>query len=540
MLDDANNRTAIARLLVDFWCGRRPEETLRLQACWQLADKVLDSLPARQANDVCRMPERHQEIIAAALDRLIQDDLIARSLVGTLAQGTRAPSPTLGAAGPHIIVHGDHNQVTLGQQTGSVSQVMYISGERTAQSQASPAAQSGGQAPRITLQLTQRSATHMEVRAIETPTMGEARIDIPLPYTDDELVAVLKALSFYRVDDVKRLTPPQSATLERLGLLSGPGFDRRRLLRTVGQRLYDSLFAGKIGEAFRAALSQPRPRGMAVDLQLCFDADMVTLARYPWETLHDEGRHLVQGALVVLTRYLTYPQAVPTFTLTHPLRVLYVAPRPRALPYLPADEDLQHMRTALGDFERLGQIQISQLSPPTFRALLTYLSEHPTDILHFDGHGTFARQCPYCRTRNYSHITVCATCSTSIADIPPEGFLAFEDEKREADWIDSAMLGGVLTNRALQLALVLACSSGSVRGETVFTGVGPALIGAGVPAVLAAQADIESSSATLFTQGFYRRLVLGADIPTAVNAGRDLLLTEQTWHLPALYIRSRR
>ncbi|NNJ09910.1 CHAT domain-containing protein [Chloroflexales bacterium ZM16-3] len=535
MLDDDNTRTSITRLLVDFWCDRKPEQTLLLQACWQLADKVLDSLPARQANDVCRMPERHQEIIAAALDRLIQDDLIARSLVGTLAQGTRAPS-----SGPHITVHGDHNQVTLRQQTGSVSQVMYISGERTAQSQASPAAQSGGQAPRITLQLTQRSASHMEVRAIETPTMGEARIDTPLPYTDDELVAVLKALSFYRSDDVKRLTPPQSATLERLGLLSAPGFDRRRLLRMVGQRLYDTLFAGRIGEAFRATLSLPRPRGTAIHLQLCFDTDTVTLARYPWETLYNDGRHLVQGALVALTRYITYPQAIPAFALTQPPHVLYLAPRPPALPYLPADEDLQHMRTALGDLERLGQIQISQLSPPTFRALLTYLSEHPIDILHFDGHGSFARQCPHCRTRNHPHITVCATCHTSLTIIPPEGFLAFEDEKREADWIDSSMLGGVLTNRSLQLALVLACSSGIVRGETVFTGVGPALIGAGVPAVIAAQADIESSSATLFTQGFYRRLVLGADIPTAVNAGRDLLLTEQTWHLPTLYIRSRR
>lgn len=524
-------------MLVDFWRNQKPEDPLTLNACWQLADRVLANLAPDHAKRVQRSPRHHRDTIATELNRLVEHDPIALSLVNSLVHGF-APTES-GAFGRRssITVHGDHNQIAWGSGTGVVNQVMHISSGSATQP-TTLEVRSELEAPLVKVQLTQRSSTLMEVRLLEASAMGEARLELKLPYTDNDLVAVLKAIAMDQLN-TRAFTTPQLEALERLGLRREPPLDRRRLLRAVGRTLYESVFVGVIGEALRATQNRPRPSGTAVHLQLCFDADTVTLARYPWELLHDDSHHLVQGGLVELTRYVAYPKSVPTFSLTHPLHVLYVAPRPRSLPYLPADDDLTHMRTALGDLERAGQIQIERLAPPTLRTLVTYLTDRIVDVLHFDGHGTFARECPHCHARNYPHLTICAECQSNIADIEPEGFLGFENDQGEVEWVDSSTLGSLLSNRSLQIAVMLACSSGMVRGDTLFTGIGPALINAGVPAVIASQADIESTSATIFTQGFYRTLAQGAAIPTAVNAGRALLLSERTWYLPALYVRSR-
>jgi CHAT domain-containing protein len=180
------------------------------------------------------------------------------------------------------------------------------------------------------------------------------------------------------------------------------------------------------------------------------------------------------------------------------------------------------------------------LLQPTYERLLDYLETNIVHIVHFDGHGVFARQCPQCGAMNYPHQTTCATCNQAISYIAPQGYLAFENTNRQVHWVSSESFSTLLYNRQLRLIVLSACWSGSVGGETVFGGLAPSLIQAGVPAVVATQLPISVDAARKFMQGFYRALVRFETIPAAMNAGRIRIFERtQEWFIPTLYLRSR-
>jgi NAD-dependent SIR2 family protein deacetylase len=389
------------------------------------------------------------------------------------------------------------------------------------------------------LQIARLINLEFEVRALETP-MGEPRANGRLPYTEEELVVVLKALQMSKYEK-DRFTPTQRDMLKRLELLLNPRFVSG-LPKRVGQALYQALMVGEVNTAFQMALNQARTTDDTVALQLRFDEDAVQLARYPWELLYHR-RALLPSRAVELTRYISYPEAVTALPVTLPLQLLYIQARPANLSKLP-DEEQTTVRQALNKLEDEGIFKMEVLLQPTYDALLDYLETKSVHILHFDGHGVFARQCPECGAMNYPHRIHCQArqngevCDQEIADIEPQGYLAFETETGHVDWISSEILGNLLYNRSLRLAVLSACRSSEVGGETLFGGIAPALIQTGVPAVVSTQLPISVDVAVKFMQGFYRALSRFESVPAAVNAGRLRVMQTREWFIPALYLRS--
>lgn len=373
----------------------------------------------------------------------------------------------------------------------------------------------------------------LQINVIESPH-GELRSKVTPPYTPDELIVVLKALG-----NLSTLTNPltneQMHVLEKLDLIEGQHI-RHDLVHCIGKHLFKTMFSGPANTALQMALAQGRQSGALVNLQVRFDEHSVDLARYPWELLYDGRRQLLTGTRMELTRYISYPEAIAPLQIQPPLNVLYVGPRPTNLVPLPANADHTSMRQAFAELELAKMVQVAELPSPTYSELADHLTSHAVHILHFDGHGMFARTCPRCGQRNYAHLIFCDKCSTNLSRISPEGYLAFEDSDRCARWIKASQLASHLQT-PLRLALLLACSSGTVRGDTVFGGVGPALIQAGVPAVVAMQLPISTDGATAFTHGFYRALARNGNILGAVSAGR-LRLDEDEWFIPTMYLRS--
>jgi hypothetical protein len=74
--------------------------------------------------------------------------------------------------------------------------------------------------------------------------------------------------------------------------------------------------------------------------------------------------------------------------------------------------------------------------------------------------------------------------------------------------------------------------------EILFNGLAPALIRAGIPAVVANQAPIKVTNATAFMEGFYSALARLEDVPDAVNKGRGRI-NDHEWYLPTLYLRDK-
>ena len=338
--------------------------------------------------------------------------------------------------------------------------------------------------------------------------MGEMEITRPMPYTDEDLVAILKALPANSLE-AAHLTERQEQILRERNLLTDHGFNPGYLRERVGKDLYQALFPGDVGSAFRAALNLARQQSemTVLALQLRFDEDAVELARYPWELLHDGRRHLLPSRAAELTRYISYPEAPTPLEVEPPLRMLYIQSRPLDQEMLSSEEQ-ETTFAALEPLRQQGLVKVDQLEPPTYDELAKRLDRNRYHILHFDGHGA-------------------------------PGMLAFETPDHKTDPIESKLLGTLLYNSKIRLAVLSACSSGEVQETDLFSGVGPALIQAGVPAVVVMQMPISVEATNKFMDGFYNSLTHLASPSAAMTLGRRLLLRGTEWFIPTLYLRSK-
>jgi hypothetical protein len=290
------------------------------------------------------------------------------------------------------------------------------------------------------------------------------------------------------------------------------------------------------------ALNAARSTRAVIALQVRFDEDAVDLAAYPWELLYYR-RALLPSRAVELTRYISYSEAVTPLAVAPPLRLLYIRSRPSDQEAL-RDTEETAVRDALSGLEKEGLLQVDTLAIGTREAFLDAIEAQPAHILHFDGHGLFARRCPACGALNYAYVEACRAqegdqvCGQPLASITPQGYLAFEMADKTTDLVSSEDLGAYLYNSPVRLAVLSACWSGTVSGETLFGGAAPALVQAGLPAVVATQLPIEVGAAATFAKYFYRALGRFETLPAAVNAGRVRILNTNEWYIPTLYLRS--
>ena len=115
------------------------------------------------------------------------------------------------------------------------------------------------------------------------------------------------------------------------------------------------------------------------------------------------------------------------------------------------------------------------------------------------------------------------------------GVLAFE-QNGGARYVTTQEVGAVLYNSRACLAMLLACESARVGGQTLFSGLAPGLLLAGVPAVVGMQYPVTDEFANRFAHNFYSALLGERDILAAMHTARRLT-REGTWYSPVLYLR---
>jgi hypothetical protein len=407
----------------------------------------------------------------------------------------------------------------------------------TSTTPASPAEQTNA-APgvaRLRLQLLHKGENEMVVRGTAVPGGGQPRATVPLPYTLTQLPAILKALDVGAFVP-ERFKPAYVEALTDLGLLHEsrlhPDFHAQ-----VGRTFYQALFAGEIGDELR----QAQRSGQPILCELAFDPEDVLLAQFPWELIHD-GAHF--GATrkkgIAITRSIAFATPPPELQLAPPLRVLLISPRPQGEEALL--DQATAVQTGLDRLETAGQVTRHTLSPPTWEALEECLYRQTFDIIHFDGHGSFARRCPACGVAHYPSQQSCVQCAADMSQATPQGYLHFEDAHGELDRVNVTEMQTVLAHSEAQLLFLSACGSGVTHGVSVFNGVAPALIRIGIPAVVAMQASPPDGSSGRFVQRFYDSLAQGMKIEAAVGNGRRAIFRPQSgepvsWFMPVLYLR---
>jgi mRNA-degrading endonuclease RelE of RelBE toxin-antitoxin system len=396
------------------------------------------------------------------------------------------------------------------------------------------------------LEISEPDDQAFTVRPLDTPEGQVAGGASQLPYDDITLSAVLKVLE-YRKYDPKLFTTAQTEALLKLGLLSEKDehYYLKPLLQAreeIGKALFDRLLPGDSAGALRRAFLAADDENKAVALQLRIPEKADQFGRYPWELLHDGARHYAGSGIAEITRYITYGERARDLAIKSlPGRLLFISPHPTDLSELSSEERTK-VWDALKPAESSGRLEFDELQPPTRRELIERLGDGAYHIIHFDGHGVFARRCPDCDKLDYPYVTACKKCGRPLHDVIPLGYLAFEDGEGKADFVRSQLVENLILGASdVRLVFLSACQSSLVQGESLFSGLGPALIRGGVPAVVAMQFSMPVRDAADFAGKFYKALVEGRTLTRAVAQARRLLfnLNADTWYVPTLYLRTK-
>jgi len=389
---------------------------------------------------------------------------------------------------------------------------------------------------------------------------GEGHTESSLPFRDadrDWRATVIRSLEAARFDPMY-FSAAEREWMVAAGILAPdrPSF-HHNYLANIGEALYQALFPpdSAVKRCLTNSIHQAHSVASQLLVRLKFPeivGNRSPLADYPWELLHD-GRFLCHHQ-VEFSRYIAYGAAPPNLPTASKLNVLLVSSaasdRGLNLNRL-SDEEKEAVRQGLEVARERGDIVLEELEKPTFANLRTYLAEHTApQVLHFDGHGVFGKRCPNerCGTMNLEmDARRCRTCDTQL--LPPQGYLAFEDENGNANYISAEELGTLLQKsglsdgngqtRGLVLVVLSACQSGMViTGESVFNGAAQNLIFHRVPAVVAMQYSVMVDSATKFVEQFYRSLGQKNSLAVAVSQARSAMGVDgNQWYRPVLYLR---
>jgi hypothetical protein len=288
------------------------------------------------------------------------------------------------------------------------------------------------------------------------------------------------------------------------------------LLAEFGARLFGALFGNDILSRYAESVGMAAARkGLRLHIQA------PELAALPWELLYDPEKREFLGLSkrALITRYLHVPRPPSPLRAELPLRILVAIASPRDLPALDGEAELTRIQRALALPVEHGLIQFDVLPKTIKRALRdTLLTSY--HVLHFIGYGAV---------------------NQGVES------LAFEDNYGDLDPVDGRTLGTLLANTPVRLVVLNACQSAqrahSEQSAQALAGVGPALVEAGIPAVVAMQFAVADDSAATFAQDFYGMLSRYVPVDECVARAREGLMLAAgagsvDWATPVLFLRA--
>ncbi len=291
-----------------------------------------------------------------------------------------------------------------------------------------------------------------------------------------------------------------------------------------GCRLFEALLADG---GLRQAWGRVEERSKRRRIRLHVDVDAAELHALPWESLQEGSVTLSAQAETPFSRYLPVNPRWSGPVVQRPVRLLVAISDPADLetrsPALhqaqrgasddlaPVDVALERsiLEGALAGVED-AELQCDFLEPPVTLERLEAALRDGVDggtpgyhALHFVGHGAFSPR-------------------------RGQAALYLQDEDGNAERALDQDLADMLARQEdpPHLVTLSACQSASRSTTDAFAGLGPKLMEAGVPAVVAMQSVVAVVTARQFYAEFYRRLLAHGLVDLAVNEARSTLLTE--------------
>jgi hypothetical protein len=400
-------------------------------------------------------------------------------------------------------------------------------------------------------------------KVIARANVGQAESDSRLPFFeagDRWRPTLIKALE---VNEFRSSAFQREGELEWMVNQGWLGSDRQSfhpsMLARIGQAMYEALFpVGGVRDVLQRAIARAEENETQLHIQLEFDAEVTKRSRlpdYPWELTHD-GRKFLAHHQTQFSRCIAYLATIPKLPAVEKLSVLLVSSEAsdegNGLPPLSQKEQKAVLK-GLENAQKEDHIRVDILPKPASpNQLREYLTEHSPHVFHFDGHGVFGKRCNKDTCRTIHKDLSAKQCKRCGADLPePQGYLLFETENDEANYVSAIELGELLQKTrfgdqpnqrgGIAVAVLSACKSGmALGGESVFNGVAQRLINHRLPAVVAMQYIVRVDSATQFAEQFYRSLGRKNSLATAISQGQEAMGAEgNQWYRPMLYLRWR-
>jgi hypothetical protein len=303
------------------------------------------------------------------------------------------------------------------------------------------------------------------------------------------------------------------AVLEGRG--RGRALPRGRELRAWGRDLFELLFPGDVRRLYDVARSL-QPDGT---IDLVFTSMIDWVADKPWELAFDPARRtfLATSDVNFVRNVFT---AVPTEVRSRRrdrLRILVATAEPRGTAPIAAREEATLVRRGFRPLVDAGLASVSVLPRVTPEALHRRLTREAVDVLHYVGHGSYD-------------------------ETAREGCLFLEDGKGRPKPVDAAAFRQIVGRRGTDLVFLNACETGRGGRVDFNRGLGPALVAAGVPAVVANQYAVLDAAATSFARELYAGLAQGRRLGEAarearVAVGHTVGAGALDWAVPVLFAR---
>ncbi len=269
-------------------------------------------------------------------------------------------------------------------------------------------------------------------------------------------------------------------------------------------------------------------------LEIQFDPNNLDLYRYKWEYLvysGDDEPLAVSESTPLYRKLHGFERSMRVET--RPLRILVIIASPSALgqpgnSYLEklaridVPTELDIFKAALAGMKQRG-IEYTILDgtdkPVTPNTIQEEL-EKGYHIVHLLSHGVFIKD-NFTNTHKY--------------------FLIMDHDDQDAPFVSSSELKlTLLTNKEdLRLVILASCQSAGEGTVDVIQGLGPQLVKAGIPAMIAIQGAFPISTAQRFTQHFYDDLLRSGQVDRAMAATRRAIYHADQrengdWGLPVL------
>jgi LysM repeat protein len=257
-------------------------------------------------------------------------------------------------------------------------------------------------------------------------------------------------------------------------------------------------------------------------IRLWIDEKAPQLHTLSWELLRERGVMLSANAKTPFSRYLSVPEPRGDKIPERPIRVLAIISDPTdleekyRLPRLDVDVERSVLEAALDGHART-DVDLEFLEPPvTLGRLEDKLKlREGYHVLHYVGHGYIGKE----------GATV----------------LYLQREAGTTQPVTDGDLTGMLRRQGTlpRLVYLAACHSATRSPTDAFLGLGPRLVRAGVPAVVAMQGSVTVKTARELTADFYRRLLRDGIVDLAMNEARSTLLTieQEDAAVPVLFMR---